>query len=242
MNVTIRAVIVNADDFGQSAGINHGIVDAHERGVVTSASLMVRGVAARGAAAYARAHPNLSIGLHVDLGEWWCRGGEWIRLYERAVRGDPVAVAAEIGEQVERFRDLLGRNPTHLDSHQHAHRLDPARTILLELAAALGVPLRECSAGVRYDGRFYGQSATGATIPDALTGTYLAHLLRRLPPGITELGCHPGYAGSVSTMYCDERAAEVEALCSPEVRRVFDETDLRLMSFEELSHPVRDRC
>ena len=38
-----RAVIVNADDFGQSAGINRGVIEAHERGVVTSASLMVAG-------------------------------------------------------------------------------------------------------------------------------------------------------------------------------------------------------
>src|SRR5436190_23980393 len=64
-----RAVIVNADDFGQSAGINRGIIEAHERGIVTSASLMVRWPAAPAAAAYACAHRGLSVGLHVDLGE-----------------------------------------------------------------------------------------------------------------------------------------------------------------------------
>jgi predicted glycoside hydrolase/deacetylase ChbG (UPF0249 family) len=57
-----RAAIVNADDFGQSAGINRGIVEAHQRGIVTSASLMVRWHAAsEAAAAYARAHPRLSV-------------------------------------------------------------------------------------------------------------------------------------------------------------------------------------
>ena len=76
-----RAVIVNADDFGQSAGITRGIIAAHERGIVTSASLMVRWPAAAAAAAYARAHHRLSVGLHVDLGESVYRAGHWVALY-----------------------------------------------------------------------------------------------------------------------------------------------------------------
>src|SRR5262245_43062710 len=112
-----RAAIVNADDFGQSAGINRGIAQAHERGIVTSASLMVRWEAASAAAAYARAHPRLSVGLHVDLGESIYRGGEWITLYERVDREDARAVEAEIRVQVSLCRELLGRDPTHLDSH-----------------------------------------------------------------------------------------------------------------------------
>src|ERR1700722_19032593 len=58
-----RYVIVNADDFGQSRGINQGIIQAHEQGIVTSASLMVRWAGAAEAAAYGRAHPNFSLGL-----------------------------------------------------------------------------------------------------------------------------------------------------------------------------------
>jgi predicted glycoside hydrolase/deacetylase ChbG (UPF0249 family) len=64
-----RYLIVNADDFGQSDGINQGVVKAYERGIVTSASLMVRWPTASAAAVYARAHPDLSLGLHIDLGE-----------------------------------------------------------------------------------------------------------------------------------------------------------------------------
>ena len=62
-----RVLIVNADDFGASEGVNRGIVDAHVRGVVTSTSLMVRGAAAAQAAALARDHPELSVGLHWEL-------------------------------------------------------------------------------------------------------------------------------------------------------------------------------
>src|SRR5215831_3654590 len=78
----VRQLIVNADDFGQSPGVNRGIIQAHERGIVTSASLMVRWRAAAEAAAYARAHPRLGLGLHVDLGEWEYRDGDWTMLYQ----------------------------------------------------------------------------------------------------------------------------------------------------------------
>src|SRR4051794_34872451 len=61
-----RILIVNADDFGQSAAITRGIVRAHEQGIVTSTSLMVRCPAAAEAVKHAA---GLDLGLHIDLGE-----------------------------------------------------------------------------------------------------------------------------------------------------------------------------
>src|SRR5260370_15450729 len=90
-----RALIVNADDFGQSFGINRGIMEAHERGIVTSASLMVRWPAAREAAAYAKKHPRLSLGLHFDFGESRFRNGNWTKLYEVVSEADVEAVRRE---------------------------------------------------------------------------------------------------------------------------------------------------
>ena len=72
-----RFLIVNADDFGLSPGVNRGILETHERGILTAASLMVRAPAAAEAAAAAHDHPRLSVGLHLDLGEWICRDGAW---------------------------------------------------------------------------------------------------------------------------------------------------------------------
>src|SRR5262245_64423892 len=115
---TARSLIVNADDFGLSAGVNRGIIEAHERGIVTSASLMVRGSAAAAAAAYARAHPALSVGLHLDLGEWAWRDGGWVSVYEVVRADDARAVVAEAARQLAAFRRLVGLSPTHLDSHQ----------------------------------------------------------------------------------------------------------------------------
>lgn len=77
-----RRLVVNADDFGLTSGVNRGTVDAHLRGSVTSATMMVRATAAEEAAELAHSHPDLAVGLHVDLGEWAFRDGEWKALYE----------------------------------------------------------------------------------------------------------------------------------------------------------------
>jgi predicted glycoside hydrolase/deacetylase ChbG (UPF0249 family) len=229
-----RAVIVNADDFGQSAGINRGIAEAHERGIVTSASLMARGAAAEAAARYARAHPALSVGLHIDLGESLFRGGGWIAIYERVSRQDPRGLEAEILAQLSICRELLGRDPTHLDSHQHVHVEEPARSIVDRLGSELGVPVRHRRPDLRYEGRFYGQTGTGDPWPISISTAGLIGLLRELPEGVTEMACHPGYPGDFVSMYGVERELEVHALCDPGVRRVLDEEQIELMAFSDL--------
>jgi predicted glycoside hydrolase/deacetylase ChbG (UPF0249 family) len=122
-----RYLIVNADDFGLSHGVNRGVIKAHEQGIVTSASLMVRWPAAAAAAAYCHEHPGLSAGLHFDLGQWTYRNGNWESLYEVAPVNDVAALKREADLQLGAYLRLLGRNPSHLDSHQHVHRQEPAR-------------------------------------------------------------------------------------------------------------------
>src|SRR5215510_1184385 len=102
-----RFLIVNADDFGQSPGVNRGIIEAHERGIVTSASLMVRWPAAAQAAVYSRKHPELGLGIHFDFSEWACRRGGWLPLYEVVADNDVEGIAREASRQLAAFRRLV---------------------------------------------------------------------------------------------------------------------------------------
>jgi chitin disaccharide deacetylase len=240
-----RWLIVNADDFGLSSGVNAGIIAAHERGIVTSASLLVRWPAAAEAASYAATRGKLSVGLHVDLGEWQCREGKWEELYRVVPADDAAAVRAEVRRQLDVFHKLAGGNPTHIDSHQHYHRDDPARTVVLEIAAELGVPVRDFAPGIRYCGGFYGQSAYGHPFPDGISRAGLLQLLEDLPPGVTELGCHPGLDDELRTMYCRERRHEVDVLCDAEIATAAGRLGIRLISFAEAAslaarQPVAD--
>jgi len=226
-----RRLIVNADDFGLSAGVNRGIAQAHEQGILTSASLMVRAGHAAEAAAYAQAHPELSVGLHVDLGEWRYTGEHWVAAYDVVDTADDVEVGAEVAAQVERFCALMGREPTHLDTHQHAHRSEPAKSIVLAFGRRFGIPVRSFTPGLRYEGGFYGQSGKGEPWPEGIAVEALCELLRALPPGASELGCHPGIDDDSGSSYCAERSVETATLCDPRVRAVLAEEGIALRSY-----------
>jgi predicted glycoside hydrolase/deacetylase ChbG (UPF0249 family) len=230
-----RELIVNADDFGMSAWVNGGIIKAHQEGIVTSSSLMVRREAAAEAAAYARRHPELSVGLHVDLGEWVCRNQEWLPVYIVADLDDRSAVEEEVQRQLQAFRELTGRDPTHLDSHQHVHREGPTLSVLLEKAKRLEIPLRHFTEGVRYCGDFYGQEKYGVDAENAITVDGFLDLVGRLSPGVTELCCHPGEREQPGEQYGSARPKEMATLCDSRVRSAVAEHGITLRSFHGLS-------
>lgn len=228
-----RRVVVNADDFGRTDGITRGILHAHAHGIVTSASLMVRWPAAAPAAEAASSRSRLGVGLHLDLGEWGLRDGEWVALYE--VGGDP---AVEAERQLETFRRLVGADPTHLDSHQHVHRCEPVASALAAVADRLGVPLR--GREVPYRGDFYGQGRRGEPLPELIGVDALVALLAAAPPGASELGCHPGFGdGGLESGYAAEREREVETLCDARVAAAVAALDIELVSFADLGWSAR---
>jgi predicted glycoside hydrolase/deacetylase ChbG (UPF0249 family) len=230
-----RALVVNGDDFGRSPGINRGILECFDRGILTSASLMTVWPSAAAAAAAATARPRLGIGLHVDLGEWEYAGGEWACTYLRVALDDEQAVGGELDRQLRAFRRLLDRDPTHLDSHQHVHRQDPVRSVLAELAGSLGIPLRHYAPALQFRGEFFGQTNAGESRLEGLSVDALVAILDSIGPGTTELGCHPGYADDLRTAYRKERAVEVETLCDPRVRAAISKRSIRLCSFAEVA-------
>ena len=231
-------LIVNADDFGRSPGVNRGVARAHEEGIVTSATMMVRWPAAADAAAYAR-RSSLSVGLHLDLGEWEYRDGEWHARYELAAEQTPDAIAEEIERQLERFERLTGRSPTHLDSHQHVHHVGPVRRELRRIGERLGVPVRDVTRGIVHSGAFHGQDGTGTPVPEAITVEALVRTIETLPAGITELGCHPATEIDHDSTYAQERLLEVATLCDPRVRAAIDRCGVSLRSFAELGDVIR---
>jgi predicted glycoside hydrolase/deacetylase ChbG (UPF0249 family) len=229
-----KILVVNADDFGQFSAVTRGIIEAFERGIVTSSSMMVRWPDTKTAANYARANPSLAVGLHLDFEEWGCHDGEWSKLYGTVDLSDERAVTDEARRQLSLFQDLVGMQPSHLDSHQHLHLKEPLRSVAADIASEIGVPLRGCTTGIVYRGDFYGQDEQGRPYHQAITRESLIAVLRNLPEGITELGCHPGYAADLNTMYRNERELELRILCDPEVSAATRQFGFTLASFREL--------
>jgi predicted glycoside hydrolase/deacetylase ChbG (UPF0249 family) len=226
-----RRLIVNADDLGQSFAVNRGIADTVDAGVVTSASLMVRWPAAEDAARWARRHPNVSVGLHVDLCEWTVVDGEWQERYVVVDRADLDAVADEIDRQVGRFVRLMGRLPTHLDSHQHVHRDGHVAALVGSLGDRLGVTVRGAG-DVGYCGDFYGQYGAGLPFPEGITVDTFIGVLDRLPAGTTEVACHPAAGDLVDlvSLYREERLAERDVLCDTRIPRAIAARGITLVA------------
>jgi chitin disaccharide deacetylase len=229
-----RVLIVNADDFGRSAGVNRGVIRAHEEGIVTSATMMVRWPAAEEAAAYARERDSLSVGLHLDLGEWEYRDGDWHPCYQVLATKTADSVAEELHRQLEQLERLIGGPPTHLDSHQHVHRHEPVRSALLQAGERLGIPVRSYASGITYSGVFHGHGAKSTPVPGAITVEALVDVIEKLPAGVTELACHPAAELDHHSAYGEERIRELETLCDPRVRAAMDRSGIALRSFADL--------
>ena len=231
--MSTRQLVVNADDFGRSEGINRGIIEGFERGIVRSASLMVRWPAAAQAADYANRHPHLGVGLHFDLSEWRYEG-EWLPVYEVLEELTAETVTRELTSQLAAFDRLMQRPPSHIDSHQHVHREEPIRAAVIAAGAELGIPVRECTPGITYRGDFYGQWGRGEPYPEGITLESLLEVLASLPDGVTELGCHPAAEPELESSYAHERPLELAVLCHPRTIAAVREHGIELCSFADL--------
>ena len=215
----MRALIINGDDFGLSPGINDGIVEAHARGVLTSTSLMVTAPASEAAAELARRHPELSTGLHfVD---------------DSPRLDDPAYADQAFGQQLARFRELTGRDPTHVDSHHHVHARGERIATFAKLVEPLGVPLR-LGGQVRYIGGFYAHTRADVSNIRFVSPEYLLHVVANEAfEGFNELGCHPALQGDFESSYRYEREVELATLTEPGLREELGLLGVQLASFHD---------
>ena len=215
----MRQLIVNGDDFGLARGVNDGIIEAHTNGILTSASLMVLAQAASEAATLARSHPELSVGLHfVEDGT--------------ADLDDPGQAARSFETQLGRFRELIGRDPTHVDSHHHVHAEAERLATFKALAGRLGVPLRN-DGQVVYIGGFWPEWEPGVRNLDYIRRPFLRHLVdSEVGEGFTELGCHPArVTEDLCSSYLHERELELQTLTEDGLGKELEDAGVQLVSY-----------
>jgi chitin disaccharide deacetylase len=162
----VRRLIVNADDFGLTQGVNRAIVEAQERGIVTSATLMANAGAFAEAASLARSladgNAHFSVGCHLVLldGEPVLPVDRVASLLQSGARNggaqlrhklndfvlasfrnklNPAEIEAEASAQIGRLQSA-GVRPSHFDTHKHAHMFPAVLRPLLRAARECGVP------------------------------------------------------------------------------------------------------
>lgn len=147
----MRKLIVNADDFGLTSGINQAVMKAHREGILTSATLMAGGLAWQEAVALAAKTPTLGVGVHLTLTalkpvlppervpSLVDAAGNFRRQFWRVLVWNKKEVEAEWRAQIQRLLEA-GLRPTHIDSHHHIHLWPPLLTIACRLAQEFGIP------------------------------------------------------------------------------------------------------
>jgi hopanoid biosynthesis associated protein HpnK len=153
----VGRLIVNADDFGLTPGVNRAIIELHAAGLVTSTSLMARAGATDEAIELARATPSLGVGCHVVLVDGEpvlppekipslvdARTGHFpnslttflLRFFTGRLRAEEIE--AEVAAQISLLQQR-GVRLTHIDTHKHAHIFSAVLRPVLRAARAAGI-------------------------------------------------------------------------------------------------------
>lgn len=210
----MKKVIVNADDFGLTEGVNRAIIEGHRNGIITSTTLMANGTAFDSAVAASLAAPNLGVGVHLNLTQGrpvrpasrvpslvnsegcFCPSPgivAWRILTRKITAKD---VENEFRSQIEKIASA-GIRITHLDSHKHVHLLPPILRVVLKLAREYGIgcvrcPLEPASSAM---GPFQsGRKGRPRMAKQYLLGRVLSALAARQVPKAARAGvCQPDH-------------------------------------------------
>jgi hopanoid biosynthesis associated protein HpnK len=152
----MKRLIVNADDFGVTRGVNRGIIRCFREGIVRSTTIMANGDAFDDAVELALANPELGVGVHLvliggralasreQIGRLVDDNGELprtvrslvLKMSARMVRASDIE--AEVRAQIERVRSV-GITPTHVDSHKHSHLHPIVMKAIARVASEYGI-------------------------------------------------------------------------------------------------------
>lgn len=203
-----KYLIINADDFVCSYGINLGIIEARTAGVVTSTSVMVDSIAAHEAKELTK-FSGLSIGLHFEVKEM-------------------VNIAAELERQIEKFVTIVGQMPSHIDTHKRRTTDKGILEVVSNYTEANNVPVRNFHA--KHIGSF-GVNSKDSSI------SQLKRSVDEATDEYNELMTHVGYSDDYlreHSSYSYPREDELKSLCSTEVRRHIEDKGLELITWSNL--------
>lgn len=201
-------VIINADDFGYSRGINYAIVDCHTQGILTSTTIMANMPGFDHAVSLAKENPELGIGVHLTLS---C-GKPLLNTHKTLVnedgsfkKADYFAYSEDYDEeeikrewtaQIEKVI-ASGIKPTHLDSHQHVHTFRNNSHIIVALARKYKLAVRnnvQLPDDIRKVNRFETEFDRCDVRIERPLRSYLENLQQDIITyGSVEIMCHPGY-------------------------------------------------
>jgi hypothetical protein len=221
-------LIVNADDFGFSSGVNYGIIDTHLNGIVNSATMMMNMEGTEHAIQLAKEHPSLQVGIHLvltcgkpllqDVSSLTNEEGFFHLLSELHSKKETVRleeVEREWTAQIEKFLSS-GVPLTHIDSHHHVHTIGELLPVVQRLAEKYNLPVRTNGLEQIQGVTPFSDVALFDFYGDGLEAEYFNKLGERFTqPTKIEVMTHPAYLDSAllnGSSYTYKRIEEVDLL------------------------------
>jgi hypothetical protein len=251
----MNKLIINSDDFGFSRAINHAIIDTHQKGILTSTSLMTNTPGFKHAVKLAKENPKLGVGVHLvlthaeplraDVPSLIDENGSFYRpdAYRAGLAiAEPEELFKEWDEQIQKVI-AAGIQPTHLDSHHHAHAFNEYHEeVIVKLAKKYDLPIRgNLETEQTYKTTTYFEPAfdTVSVLDEAEQAHYLEGLLERIKENdSTEILCHVGYVDAEllnNSTFAESRVYLVEILIdSPFVEKIQADPEIELITFADL--------
>lgn len=276
--MAIRNLIVNADDFNSDEERNRGILDAGEKGIVTSVSVIANLPFNAESVSKLKTVFGHRIGVHLNLtkgapmtrratslvdesNQFFKKKNAWRRALLH--RYDPKEVEAEFAAQISRLQEL-GITPDHLDGNNHLHIFPHIAEVVARLARDynikkirlplekfqtprhyfqpkafrkyfFGLLAKRASSVFKSFGLFFPEHFAGIQFPRVSDIESLRKFFRKLPPGSTELMCHPGYrAISLPQTLRSPHEEELATLTNSEVLAALKQEQITLISFYDM--------
>lgn len=261
--MTQRRLIVNADDCNLTPGVTCGILAAHDRGIVTSTTLMMNLPLEPQTVKEIKKRSRLGLGVHlnVTLGRPLNlpskvrslivdSEGNFKRPADYLKRLPSIQeVVREYSAQITLFEKKFGQKPDHLDTHHHLHDHPLFFRALAECARQWRLPVRRsrtylspqrCLTPLR--GQMFRPKTTDYLFGNLEASTYwqkdsLLALLQNLPPGTSEIACHPAYCDpflrQISSMK-EVREKELSLFVDGKLRKLLRLLGIELIRFSQI--------
>lgn len=244
-------IIINADEFGLSQGINSGIIDGYIKGIITSTTVMANMPAFEHALMLRKRNTFLGMGLHLNLtkGKPVCdditfstdENGVFFSKNKVEEFFSEDDAYKEFMAQIEKLIEF-GFYPTHLDSHHHVHTMETFKNVVFELAKKYELPVRISDEKYRDEARKFGLKTADYFLNPFMYNSdenILIDRLKKLPKdSVVEVMTHPGYMDEETakmTSYSYKREAELETLISLKDNRALKSLNVEFITYADLN-------
>lgn len=245
-------LVINADDFGYSKGVNLGIIEAYKNGVVTSTTMMTNMPGAAHAAALALENPGLGVGIHLvldcgapvneEVPSLTNENGFFHKMNDLVKHASLSDIEKEYTSQIEKFLSF-GLQPTHIDSHHHLHGHEKIYPIVAKLAKKYNLPVRKVSADPRHVSNEELQMVqyfSPAFYGNDLSAKHLIELAdSALSYETAEIMTHPAYIDEPllsGSSYALQRVRELAILTDKKVQQAFFDKNIKLVTYKEVGY------